>query len=190
MAGDINLIEAVVHPERIIGFIAIDTFKNAGSPLPAEFRQQVVAIEQGSMTDFADTNEQYARRALFTSNTSAEIKDRVVEAYRNAYPPMGQAITPEICRIDEMERGLLPRLPFRLILINVEYFPTNENALRSHTTVGYELLRLPGTCHYPMLENPDRLNEMLEDAIQIHILENQFESKGLLNEDYPVKNQY
>ena len=50
-------------------------------------------------------------------------------------------------------------------MINVDYFPTNENELEKILGDNYELMSLEGTCHYPMLENPDRLNELLEKTI-------------------------
>lgn len=94
--GDINLIAATSYSEPIIGFIAIDFFKNAATPLSPEYQQQAVSIEQKLRTDFTNTNEQYARMALLTKETPIEISNRVVKDYRNAYQPMGKAITSEI----------------------------------------------------------------------------------------------
>jgi pimeloyl-ACP methyl ester carboxylesterase len=73
LAGDINLMAASSNPGPIIGFIRIDNFKNTATPLPAEYQQQAIAIQQKLKTDFANTNERFARMALLTQLTPAEI---------------------------------------------------------------------------------------------------------------------
>jgi sigma-B regulation protein RsbQ len=66
LAGDINMMAVSSRPGPVIGFIGIDNFKNAATPLPPQYQQQAIAIQQKLKTDFADTNEQYARMALLT----------------------------------------------------------------------------------------------------------------------------
>jgi sigma-B regulation protein RsbQ len=164
--GDINLIAATSYPTPVLGFIAIDFFKNAATALSPEYQQQAVSIEQKLKTDFANTNEQYARMALLTKETPIEITNRVVKDYRNANQPMGKEITSEIFNLlFETEKKLLPQLKFKLFLINVDYQPTDEKPLKQYVTSGYEVLHLKGTCHYPMLENPVELNRLLEQTI-------------------------
>jgi len=164
--GDINLIAATSYSEPIIGFIAIDFFKNAATPLSPEYQQQAVSIEQKLRTDFTDTNEQYARMALLTKETPIEISNRVVKDYRNAYQPMGKAITSEIFYVlFKTEKNLLPQLKLKLYLINVDYQPTNEEPLKQYAGSCYEVLQIKGTCHYPMLENPEELTNLLQQTI-------------------------
>jgi sigma-B regulation protein RsbQ len=165
--GDINLIAVTSYPTPVLGFIAIDFFKNAATALSPEYQQQAVSIEQKLKTDFANTNEQYARMALLTKETPIEITNRVVKDYRNANQPMGKEITSEIFNLlFETEKKLLPQLKFKLFLINVNYQPTNEEPLKKYAGSGYEVLHLKGTCHYPMLENPEELNKLLQQTIQ------------------------
>lgn len=166
LGAHINLIAATLHPESVIGFIGIDIFKNAGNPLPEQYREQVRTILENLKTDFAGTNEGYARMALLTPRTPPELAARVVEDYRNAYRPMGMAIMPEVFEMDRLERELLPRLGPMLHLINVEYLPTNEEALARQARNGYELTRIPGTSHFPMIENPLALNDAIDQIIR------------------------
>lgn len=166
-AGDVNLIAVTSYPRPIIGFIAIDFFKNAATALSPEYQQQADSIEQKLKTDFANTNEQYAANALLTKETPIEITNRVIKDYRNAYQPMGKKITSEIFNVlFETEKKLLPQLKVKLFLINVDYLPTNEEPLKKYTESGYEVLNLQGTCHYPMLEKPEELNKLIQQAIQ------------------------
>ena len=170
LGGDINLIAGIAHPENIIGFIGIDNFKNAATVLPPEYEQQADSIEQKLKTDFANTNEQYARKALLTKETPIEIANRVVKDYRNAYQPMATETTPEIFKLFETEKKLLPQLKLKLYLINVDYMPTNEEPLKEFAGSGYEVLQIKGTCHYPMLENREELNKSIENCINKNCL--------------------
>jgi len=166
LGGDINLVAATSHPENIIGFIGIDNFKNAAAELLPEYKQQAASLQQKLKTDFANTNEQYVRMALLTKETSIEIVDRVVKDYRKAYQPMAIETTPEIFTLFKTEKELLPQLKLKLYLINVDYTPTNEKSLKQYAGNGYHLLHIKGTCHYPMLENPNELNKLLEEIFR------------------------
>lgn len=165
MGADINLLAAVAHPGTVIGFIAIENFKNAATDLPPENQGQLKAILEALRTDFAATNEKYARMVLLTPETPKPITDQVVGAYRNAYEPMGRAIAPEIFAMYRKEKEFLPRLHLRLNLINVGYLPTHEEPLRRYAPKGYTLTHMAGTCHFPMLENARALNQALDQAI-------------------------
>ncbi len=165
MGGDINLIAATSSPENIIGFIGIDNFRNAAMPLSKEFENKAVNIQQNLKIDFANTNEQFARKGLLTEKTPIEITNRVVKDYRNAYQPMGIELMSEIFTLSDVEKKLLPHLKLKLHLINVDYQLTNEEPLKKYAGSGYEVLNMKGTCHYPMLENPDELNLLLQKAI-------------------------
>jgi sigma-B regulation protein RsbQ len=166
LAGDINLMEATSHPKNIIGFIGIDTFKNVATPVPAKYKKQVEAIRKKLKKDFANTSEQFARTQLVTSETSPEITERIAKAFRNAHEPMGQQTMPEIFNMYKTERRLLPKLRLKIHLINVDYSPTNETPLKKYASSGYDVRHMKGTCHYPMLENPQELNRLLRETIE------------------------
>ncbi len=165
LGGDINLIAATKYPDPFIGFIGIDTFKNAATPLPDQYRDQAAAILESAKKDYAGTNEQYARMVLLAPETPLWITEKVVSAYRNSYAPMGQETLPQFFEMDTMERKRLPLLVPRLDLINVTNVPTNTEALARHAVNGYSLTEIKGSCHYPMLEVPEALNAALEQVI-------------------------
>ncbi len=161
MGADVSLIVAS-KIDRVIGFISVDYFKNAGTAMPEEVVKNTL---EGLKNDFEGTNETYARTGLLTDRTPKKIVDRVVKDYRKAYKPMGMATMPEMFDMYAVEQVLLPQLKVRLYLINVDYFPTNEELLKKYATHGYEVVNIPGTCHFPMIENPEALNTALHDAI-------------------------
>ena len=166
MGATINLIAATLYTKPLLGFIAIDMFKNAASPLPDEYQHEAEHIAEKLTTDFANTNERYARMALLTEQTPAAIAKRVVKNYRNAHQAMAIAITREMFSMYRTEKELLPKLRFKLYLINVDYIPTLEGPLQQYAGSGYEVLHIKGTSHFPMLENPSMLNKLLYEVIQ------------------------
>lgn len=166
MAGDVNLIEATSHPKNIIGFIGIDNFKNAATPPAKSFQKQQKAFAASLKKDFGATNEAYARRMLFSPQTDSAIVRRVANDFKNAYPPMGRELVPEFFEMYKRERKLLPKIRLKLHLINVDNTPTNEAPLKKYCSSGYTIRLMKGTCHYPMLENPQQLNHLLRETIE------------------------
>ena len=165
MAGDINLVAATSNPASFIGFIGIDNFKNAATTLTPDYRQQADDIIDNIKTDFAATCEQYARTALLTPQTPPQVANRIIGDYRKGWQPMGVEIIAESFNMDKLEARLLPELQLTLHLINADYMPTNEEALKRYAINGYDLVEIKGTSHFPMLENPDELNRLLEQTI-------------------------
>jgi sigma-B regulation protein RsbQ len=166
IGGDINLIAATSAPEPLAGFIAVDCFKNAATPLPKQYQQQVKTILSDLKSDFEDTNEQYARKTLLTKETPAAVDERVISDYRHAYKPMGLKIMPEVFKMYETEKRLLPALTYKLYIINVDYMPINEVPLRQYAKNGYEVFHMKGTSHFPMIESPQKLNKILEECLK------------------------
>ena len=72
---------------------------------------------------------------------------------------------PQIFELFKSEKELLPKLAFKLHLIEADYFPTNETQLEALALEGIDIQYMSGTSHFPMLENPDELNRLLENAI-------------------------
>ena len=161
--ADVNLVAATKYPQSIIGFIAVDYYKNAATAMLPQ--QEIDGIKHNLAEDFVATNENYAKMALLTPQTPAAIVNRVVKDFRNAYEPMGRQVTPELFEMYKTQQDLLPKLKLKLYLVNVDYIPTNEEPLKQYCTNGYEVLHLNGTCHFPMLETPGELNTKLEQAV-------------------------
>jgi sigma-B regulation protein RsbQ len=165
MAGDINLITASQQSSPIIGLIGIDNFKNAATPFPEKYKPTMDSIQKGLRTDFENTNEKYVRMALVSPETPAAITKRVVKDFRNAYQPMALDVMSRFFDTYETELELLPKLRYKLYLVNVDYFPTNEEPLKKYAGSGYEVIHIKGTSHYPMIETPELLNDAIQRAV-------------------------
>lgn len=165
LGGNLILMAAARYPGPVTGFIGVDNFKNLATPLPEIYHSQVDEILENARKEYAGTNEQYARMVLLTADTPQWITDKIVQAYRESYEPMGQQTLPQFFVMDRIEKECMPLLKVKMNLVNVNYMPTNVEALKTHASHGYSLIEIQGTCHYPMLESPKALNEALDEVL-------------------------
>ncbi len=163
--GDVILEVACKVPDLITGFVGVDNFKNAGAEMPEEIQKQVDQVISYLKNDFSNASEIYVRRALITSSTDGLISNRIIKDYRNFDPVAGVSIITSSFSYFSRERELLKRLTFKLYLINVDYFPTNEDLLKKYAHSGFRISQINGSCHYPMIEKPVEFNRLLQDII-------------------------
>lgn len=165
LGGDVILEVAAKLSEPVIGLIGIDNFKNAGMPVPPPLMEQISQALEYMKTNFAEVSENFARLSLVTSHTDKQIAERVINDYKNFKPNVGRPLLVSSFLYHDREKELLQNLKLKLHLINVDYFPTNEELLKQNTGSGYELNEMEGTCHYPMIENPGEFNAILEKIV-------------------------
>jgi sigma-B regulation protein RsbQ len=165
MGGYVILEVAAKLPEHVIGLIGVDNFKNAGMPLPPSLIEQVNQALEYMKTNFAEVSENFARLSLVSAETDKLIAERVINDYKNFKPNVGRPLLISNFSYYDREKELLQNLKLKLHLINVDYFPTNEELLKENAGSGYELFIMKGTCHYPMIEYPREFNELLDKVI-------------------------
>ena len=154
------MLEAV--SKNNLSIIGIDYFKNVGVELPENIVDQTIT---GLKTDFANTNEHYAKQALLTPKTNATIAQKVITSFREMNPKVGIALNESGFNYTKREIELLKKLKTKLYLINVNYFPTNEENLKKYVGKNYGLNIINGTCHFPMIEHPKEFNSLLEKIV-------------------------
>ncbi|WP_031529815.1 alpha/beta fold hydrolase [Dyadobacter crusticola] len=161
--GAAAILEAgIAFPGPVIGFIAVDNFKDLDEKFPDEMRGQILA---GLKDNFADNAAEYVRMGLVTPKTDAKLVERIVNAYRNAEPEMGYALIESIFNYAKREVMLLRQLPWTLHLLNSDYYPNNPDSLSNNGVQAYELEVIQATSHYPMLEDPSTFNQKLNKII-------------------------
>jgi len=153
------MLEAVdINPMPIIGIIEIDQLKNVGVQLPQENIDQLL---NSLKADFAATCEYYARQALITEKTDTKLTSRLMKDFKGMNPKVGIPLLQNNFNYAQRETELLEMLELKLHLVHVDYTPTNEESLTKYLGNNYELHKINGSCHYPMLENPDKFNTLL-----------------------------
>jgi len=89
----------------------------------------------------------------------------VTTDFRKAYKPMALQIMNRLPEAYQLEQHFMPKLGYKIYLINVSNSPTNEKALQKYAGSGYEVFQIKGTSHYPMIESPKLFNDMLQKVI-------------------------
>ncbi|MGH1339233.1 MAG: alpha/beta fold hydrolase [Aureispira sp.] len=153
----------VIAGSTIKGLIGIDYFKQLGVELPKETIQQL--MDQLN-NDFANTCAHYAEQALLSFKTAPVLKKRILAAFTNMNPLVGIPLNGSSFVNSPRELHLLRQLSLDLQLINVDYAPTEETLLQHYLGPRYHLQQLQGTCHYPMLEEPELLSLAIEKSLQ------------------------
>ena len=161
--GSDVMLEAVANDSSSIsGLIEVDHMKNVGVALPQEIADQLV---QSLKTDFIRPCEQIARQTLVTEKTDPELVDRLLKDYSAMNPAVGVPLLQNGFNYVDRETELLKGLKQKLYLIHVNYTATDEENLKKYLGDNYALQIISGTCHYPMIENPDELNAALEKIL-------------------------
>lgn len=178
MGGDVILMEATYRPKNIIGFIGVDNFKSAGQPPTKSELVEIQKIERSLKMDFVNSNRDFARKYLVSDATPKELADRVINDFGNAYHPMADQLFPQLMKLYEDEKELLPELDFKVHLINSDNYPTDENALKRLAKSGYSVKETKATSHYPMVENPAEFNRLLQETLDEIARENDTQKAG------------
>lgn len=163
MSGAIVLETALKNPDKIIGVVGIDNFKNTGVPVTAESKAENEKIFASIRADFKASISRYANNALFSKETDTLIKQRVVN---------DMISSDSIIAVDCMEQGenyplddRLQSLDKTLYLINSTYYPTDTAAL-IRNKIEYKLYQQQGVGHYGMIEKPAEFNSLLKNVIR------------------------
>jgi pimeloyl-ACP methyl ester carboxylesterase len=159
MGGDVIVEAARRLRGRVRGLVWVDTYRSLGAPqaTAAEFETFVAPFE----ADFAPAARAFVR-SMFRPETDPALVERVVEDMASAPPDIAVGSMRHAMRFEpEACAGLLElRLPG--VAINPDDRPTDTESLRRH---GMDPIVMPDSSHFLHLENPERFNRLLEQAL-------------------------
>jgi pimeloyl-ACP methyl ester carboxylesterase len=166
MAGSIMLQPPLMFHPAIRGFIGVDTFKLIDVEISDEMIKQMESFFGLLQADFKTFAPMYADKWLFHPETPIAIKDKVKKHIASTNPVSG--LTSFIDFVSFAEIGkYLERLPQKLLLINSDYMPTHEKGLKEHCKTGVLVHYISNTGHFPMIENPEVFNALLEKSLKL-----------------------
>jgi sigma-B regulation protein RsbQ len=160
--SDVMLETVNLGSSKIKGLVEVDHMKNVGVELPEE---TINFLVQSLKTDFTGTCELIAKQALITERTNPQLVDRLLNDYKAMNPVIGSRLLEIGFHYPSRETELLKDLKQKLFLIHVNYSNTNQENLKQYLGVNFELQTISGTCHYPMVENPEEFNKTLQTII-------------------------
>jgi pimeloyl-ACP methyl ester carboxylesterase len=159
MGGPVVLEAARRMPDRVKGIVLVDTLLDVEQRTPAS---EIEAFAAQLAADYKTMVTKMSESYLFAPATPAAVRERVV---RHALAlPAGASVgmLREAWAYDPLPALREIRAPIRAV--NADKFPTNLEANRRHMP-GYEAAIVPGSGHYPMLEDPARFGPALDQAI-------------------------
>lgn len=165
MGGTVMLEAASQVPDRIIGLVGVDNFKDVGAQLTEEQQQEYDMFTGMMETNFGEVVDSYVRGMLFTPESNSVLVDSVAQDMRSAKQDMARSSLINLMESTDREIELLQTAPVKLYLIQSEALPTQEEPLKEHTQYGYEIRSVGKVSHYPMLEVPELFNEQLEEVL-------------------------
>ena len=159
MGGPVVLEAARRMPERVKGIVLVDTLLDVEARTPAN---EIEAYAAQLAADYPTMVTTMANEYLFAPATPAAVRERVIR-HALALPAAASiGMLRESWAYDPLPALHEIRAPIRAV--SAYKFPTNLEANRRHMP-GYEAAVVPGSGHYPMLEDPARFDPALERAI-------------------------
>ena len=164
MSGDITLQAAVDNPQKIIGLVVVDIFKNVGKVhVQSEQEKIQYAKDIDSLKRyFKKVTFAYFNEELFYKTTSAAVKKRVLHDVATGDSTIAAACMEQMGDFNEIEK--LKAAKTKLYLINSDIKPTDTTNLVANK-IPFKLLYIHATGHFPMIEKPREFNALLDKVI-------------------------
>jgi pimeloyl-ACP methyl ester carboxylesterase len=156
MGGDVALAATPLIGSRVIGVVAVEALRTVGlPPLKAREIEQRVAPFR---SDFIGETRKMVTGSLFPKDADRVLAQKV--AYDMSLEPPAVAI-PSLQALLAMDFApLLPNIHVPVYAINSDLAPTDAARIRG-SLPDFTLDVLPHGGHFPMLESPQRFNQLL-----------------------------
>ena len=159
MGGDVIVETALQMPERVVGLVWVDTYRTLGSP---ESREELDEFVEQFRQDFATATRELVR-GMFPAGADSNLVEWVAADMASAPPRIAvDALGHAIGNHDLVVAGLR-QLTVPVVAINPDYRPTDVKALRKY---GVRTVLVPGVGHYPMMEDADTFNRILDKVLE------------------------
>ncbi|QEC65944.1 alpha/beta hydrolase [Panacibacter ginsenosidivorans] len=166
MGGDIILNVAYTIPERIVGFIGIDNFKDVGVPLTPQQHSQMDEFMHALSTNYKETVRAYCKTALFPPNYADTVSvNRVLNDVANTDSTVAIKALNGFFDFAPKETALLKELHKPVHLIVSDFTPMLQDSIAKYSSAGIGIKTIHGTGHYPMIEKPEDFNKLLSETL-------------------------
>jgi pimeloyl-ACP methyl ester carboxylesterase len=160
MGGQVALEAARALGDRVVGIVPVDTLLDVeqhNDPTETE------AVMEKMQADFKGTTTAFMRQYLFAPTTPPAVADRVL-AETTAFPPdIAIAALRDSWNYNAAPAFEAIKAP--IVAVNGDRFPTNFEGNRRHAP-RFDALIMKGVGHYPMLEDPARFGDLLDEALR------------------------
>ncbi len=161
--GGVVMIEAArLMPDRVIGLVGADTLKNLEEEITREKFDEFTASFR---EDFPKAVDEFVR-TMFPESADPELVDKIASDISSAPPEVGIDAFDGMFDywMNEM-KAAAKEIQIPVICINSDLEENNLEGNKKYL-VNYELMLMPGIGHFVMNEDPERFNQLLEEAIK------------------------
>jgi pimeloyl-ACP methyl ester carboxylesterase len=160
--GGLVMIEAALRmQERIRGLIGVDTLVDFEMSLPQDETDEWI---EAFRRDFVQSTEEYVR-SLFPKGADPDLVEQVVADMVAAQPKVGIGTLQGFFDYYKYKlRKAAWQIKVPLICINSDMNPPEVEINRKYIP-SFKAKIMAGVGHFPMVEDPETLNRLLEEAI-------------------------
>lgn len=164
MGGPVILEAADILGDKVAGLIPVDAFTDPNEKYTegqmAEFRKP---FEEDFPTAMHDAL--HHEHDFFSEATSEELKERITAVMTSAPPNMGVgAFQGMLDFANERQRPLMAKVKMPFVCINAKRVEEKVADGKQHAPQ-FEVLTLPDSGHFLMMEHPAEFNAMLEQTV-------------------------
>ncbi len=160
MGGAVILEAAKRLGGRVAGLVPIDTLLDVEQPSDPKETDAVMAKMRA---DYKGETTAFIRQYLLATTTPPAVADRVL-TQTTTFPP-DIAISALRNNWNYRAAPAFETVKVPIVAVNGDRFPTNFEANRRHAPL-FDALIMKGVGHYPMLEDPARFGDLLDQALR------------------------
>lgn len=167
MGGNIALEALSLNEGEIIGLIGVDNFKQVGVAPPPEEAEQVEMFLNMLREDYPTNVRLSSESFMFAPDSPAAPKERVLSQYASSDPEVAIPVVSAVFQAGKDEAPLLEQVTVPFAVISAEYIPFEEEGINTHYSgPSFHLYKMTGSGHFPMVERPEKFNELLWMALK------------------------
>lgn len=164
MSGDVALEAITQAPDKFIGIIGVDNFKDFGMPI---LKEEIAGFFTALDQDYQKTLTFYCQEVLTNEHTPSDIRKKIIDDMTAVSPEISIPILRAFVHYTSQESKKIPQLRVPLLLLNSSATPTFEDSLKVHAPHSYQVFDVGPTGHYPMIEDVETFQTRLQEAIQV-----------------------
>jgi len=145
---------------RVVGLVPIDTLLDVEQ---ASDPKETDAVMARMLADYKGQTTAFIRQYLFAPTTPPAVADRILTR-TTTFPPE-IAISALRNNWNYKAAPAFDAVKVPIVAVNGDRFPTNFDANRRHAPQ-FDALIMKGVGHYPMLEDPARFGDLLDEALR------------------------
>jgi pimeloyl-ACP methyl ester carboxylesterase len=161
MGGPVALAAAPLSGARVAGLVGVETFRTLGAPVPLP--SQIDQALRPFRDDFAGAVRQYVSGTLFLPHADPAVVHTVTQLMVQTAPDRGVAELGALNKLDYA--SLLPAVKTPMVVIDSDLGGAVDEARLHHAAPRLAIITLHGDDSFPMLDDTQRFNTTLLQAI-------------------------